>query len=58
MFCVTALAVTAGAAVASQPVVVDFTAHGTALFNAEMSPGTCNGSARVYATITDAIPFS
>jgi hypothetical protein len=50
--------VAAGTAMAGQPVTVDFTAHGTALFNAEMSPGTCNGSAPVYATITDAIPFS
>lgn len=47
----------AGVAQASQPVTVDFTAHGTATFNAQMSPGSCNGAA-IYATVTDAIPFS
>jgi hypothetical protein len=49
--------IAAGTAQANQPVTVDFTAHGTAIFNGQMTPSPCNGAA-IYATVTDALPFS
>jgi hypothetical protein len=55
--CLAVLGVAAAVAQASQPVLVDFTAHGQASFNAQMSPAPCNGAA-VYATVTDVISFS
>lgn len=57
VLCLVGLAWGAAVASAGQPVTVDFEATGTATFNAEMSPGTCNG-ATVFATETEVIPFS